>query len=278
MKYKIIGLTGYKGVLGKEIIKQFKNVKIISYKNDIRDTQQIKKWLSKYNFDAIIHLAAIVSTSEVLNDKKKAKIVNYDSTKNLINEIIDLKKKNIWFFYASTSHVYNFTAKKIKESQVCKPINYYGYTKYLAEKYLISKKDMNICIGRIFSFSSKKQKENFFIPSVIRKLKDKKSKIVEFDNVNHERDFLTIEDIVKAIKVLYNKRKKGVFNICSSKKVKLSDIITELNRYFRKKILIKSKNKNNLMLIGDNKKLKKVGWKIKNNNYLKKLNKIFFKF
>ena len=137
---------------------------------------------------------------------------------------------------------------------------------------------MNICIGRIFSFSSKKQKENFFIPSVIRKLKDKKSKIVEFDNVNHERDFLTIEDIVKAIKILYNKRKKGVFNICSSKKVKLSDIITELNRYFRKKILIKSKNKNNLMLIGDNKKLKKVGWKIKNNNYLKKLNKIFFKF
>lgn len=277
MKYKIIGLTGYRGVLGKEIIKQFKNFKIISYKNDIRDTQKIKKWLSKYNFDAIIHLAAIVPTSEVLNDKKKAKIVNYDSTKELINKIIDLNKKNIWFFYASTSHVYNYTDKKIKESQVCKPINYYGYTKYLAEKYLISKKDMNICIGRIFSFSSKSQKGNFFIPSVIKKLQDKKKNIVEFDNVNHERDFLTIEEIVKAIKILYIKRKKGIFNICSSKKVKLNDIIIELNRYFKKKILIKSKKKKNLKLIGDNKKIMKLGWKIRNNNYLEKLNKIFLK-
>ena len=276
MKYKTIGLTGYRGVLGKEIIKQFKNVKIIPYKNDIRDTQKIKNWLSKYNFDAIIHLAAIVSTSEVLNDKKKAKIVNYNSTKKLINEIINLNK-NIWFFFASTSHVYNFTNKKIKESQLCKPINYYGYTKYLAEKYLISKNDINICIGRIFSFSSKKQKKNFFIPSVIEKLKDKKTKIIEFDNINHERDFLTIEEIVKAIKILYTKKKKGVFNICSSKKVKLSDIIIELNKYFGKKILIKSKNKDNFMLIGDNKKLKKVGWKIESNNYLKKLNRIFFK-
>lgn len=276
MKYKTIGLTGYRGVLGKEIIKQFKNVKIIPYKDDIRDTQKIKNWLSKYNFDAIIHLAAIVSTSEVLNDKRKAKIVNYNSTKKLINEIINLNK-NIWFFFASTSHVYNFTDKKIKESQLCKPINYYGYTKYLAEKYLISKNDMNICIGRIFSFSSKKQKKNFFIPSVIEKLKDKKTKIIEFDNINHERDFLTIEEIVKAIKILYNKRKKGVFNICSSKKVKLSDIVIQLNRYFGKKILIKSKNKGNFMLVGDNKKLKKIGWKIKSNNYLKKLNRIFFK-
>ena len=276
MKYKTIGLTGYRGVLGKEIIKQFKNVKIIPYKNDIRDTQKIKNWLSKYNFDAIIHLAAIVSTSEVLNDKKKAKIVNYNSTKKLINEIINLNK-NIWFFFASTSHVYNFTNKKIKESQLCKPINYYGYTKYLAEKYLISKNDINICIGRIFSFSSKKQKKNFFIPSVIEKLKDKKTKIIEFDNINHERDFLTIEEIVKAIKILYTKKKKGVFNICSSKKVKLSDIVIELNKYFGKKILIKSKNKDNFMLIGDNKKLKKVGWKIESNNYLKKLNRIFFK-
>ena len=277
MKYKTIGLTGYRGILGKEIIKQFKNVKIIPYKDDIRDTQKIKYWLLKNNFDAIIHLAAIVSTSEVLNDKKKAKIVNYNSTKKLINEIINLKKKDIWFFYASTSHVYNFTDKKIKESQLCKPINYYGYTKYLSEKYLTSKKDMNICIGRIFSFSSKRQKENFFIPSVIKKLKDKESKIVEFDNVNQVRDFLTIEEIVKAIQVLYNKKKKGIFNICSSKKVKLSDIIIELNKYFRKKILIKSQNKKNLMLVGDNKKIKNAGWQIKNNNYLKRLNKIFLK-
>ena len=42
-------------------------------------------------------------------------------------------------FFASTSHVYGFSKKKIRENTKCNPQNYYGYTKYLAERYLLKK-------------------------------------------------------------------------------------------------------------------------------------------
>ena len=140
MKSKLIGLTGSKGVLGKEILKNFKNFKILKYNDDIRDKKKLYYWLSKNNFDGIIHLAAVVATSDVLRNKKKAKDVNYYSTKNLVDFLIKLKKKDTWLFFASTSHVYRFSKKKIKENTKCNPQNYYGYTKYLAERYLLKKK------------------------------------------------------------------------------------------------------------------------------------------
>ncbi len=47
-----------------------------------------------------------------------------------------MKKKNKikWFFFASTSHVYGSSKKKIKENSSINPITNYGTTKYLAEK------------------------------------------------------------------------------------------------------------------------------------------------
>ena len=78
--------------------------------------------------------------------------------------------------------------KKIRENTKCNPQNYYGYTKYLAEKYLLKKK-INVCIGRIFSYSSNSQKQSFFIPSIINKLRSPKNNIIKVENVNHYKIF-----------------------------------------------------------------------------------------
>ncbi len=273
MKSKLIGLTGSKGVLGKEILKNFKNFKILKYNDDIRDKKKLYNWLSKNNFDGIIHLAAVVATSDVLRNKKKAKDVNYYSTKNLVDFLIKLKKKDTWLFFASTSHVYGFSKKKIRENTKCNPQNYYGYTKYLAEKYLLKKK-INVCIGRIFSYSSNSQKQSFFIPSIINKLRSPKNNIIKVENVNHYRDFLTTKEIVDAIKILFKNKSNGIWNICSSKKVKLVDIIKEINKFYKKNIKIIKGNRQTT-LIGNNNKIKKLGWKISNKSYLSKIKKIF---
>ena len=273
MKSKVIGLTGSSGVLGKEISKNFKNFKILKYKGDIRNKTKLFKWLSQNNFDGIIHLAAVVATSDVSKDKKYAKDVNYYSTKNLVDFIIKLKKKDIWLFFASTSHVYGFSKKKIKENTKCNPQNYYGYTKYLAERYLLKKK-INVCIGRIFSYSSNSQKQSFFIPSIINKLRSSKNNIIKVENVDHYRDFLTTKEIVNAIKILFKNKSNGIWNICSSKKVKLIDIIKEINKFYKKNIKIIKGNRQTT-LIGNNNKIKKLGWKISNKSYLSKIKKIF---
>ena len=119
----IIGITGSYGLLGSILTKALNHHKIIRFKGDIRKSKDIAKWLKNNNFDAIIHLAAIVPINQVNKDKRKAKIVNFYGTKKLIdcmNINININKKKIWFFYASTSHVYNFSKKIISEKKKTK--------------------------------------------------------------------------------------------------------------------------------------------------------------
>jgi nucleoside-diphosphate-sugar epimerase len=269
----IIGITGSYGLLGSILTRALNHHIIIRFKGDIRKNKDIDKWLRNNNFDAIIHLAAIVSINKVNKDKRKAKIVNFYGTKKLIDCMNkNINKKKIWFFYASTSHVYNFSKKKISEKKKPDPISYYGKTKLLGENYIKKNSNkFNYCIGRIFSFTSKRQKKSYFIPNLVDKLNSSRRKI-HFTNVNHYRDFLIDKDIVNGIKKLLIYRATGIYNICSGKKLNLIKLIKYLNITKNKKIIIE-KNKNYTMLIGDNKKLKKLKWKPKKIKYLKYLHK-----
>ena len=70
----IIGITGSYGLLGSILVKTLNHHKIVRFKGDIRKSNDIAKWLINNDFDAIIHLAAIVSINQVNKDKRKAKI------------------------------------------------------------------------------------------------------------------------------------------------------------------------------------------------------------
>ena len=259
------GITGHSGVLGIELIKHYKDVNFIKFNGDIRNSSHIHKWIAKNNFEYLIHLAAVVPTTLVNQNPRNAYKTNFLGTKNLVDTII--KKRSVkWFFFASTSHVYNFSTKKISEKSKTKPISFYGKTKIKSEKYILKKlaqnKNIKYCIGRIFSFTHKNQKKSFLIPSIIKKAKSNK-KIYKFKNTNHERDFLSTEDICNAIMLLLTKKKKGIFNIGSSKKISIIFLIKSIFKKFNKTYLIENERKKNLSLVADNTKLKKVVWKQK---------------
>ena len=239
-----IGITGASGVLGKQILKIKDKIKYISYKGDIRSKNKIKKWFKKNHFDAIFHLAAIVPIKEVNNNKLRALNVNYEGTKNIVNEVI---KNNIkWFFFSSTSHVYHYSKKKISEKFELKPLSYYGYTKKKAESYiekkLKKKNNIQYCIGRIFSISNKSQKKNFLIPDLKKKIKNKK-KIILLKNLNHYRDFISTKDLAKIIIFLYKKKFKGIINLGSGEATHLKEIANILAKKYKKKIKFKDNTK-----------------------------------
>ena len=245
----VCAITGHTGVLGSNFIKNNPDIKFIKFSKDLSKKNDIKKWINKNSFNYFLHFGAIVPTLEVDKNYKYAKKVNYYSTINIINE---LKKKNkkIWFFYSSSSHVYGYSDKKLNEQSKTRPENQYGKLKLLSE-ILIKKKlkdsKVKFCIGRIFSFTHYKQDKSFFIPSVFKH----KAKIT-----NTFRDFIDVRDICSVIRILINKKKEGIFNIASGKKInliKISEII------LKKKIPHKSKPKNNIF--ADISKIKKLGWK-----------------
>jgi nucleoside-diphosphate-sugar epimerase len=267
----IVGLTGSTGVLGSELISMSKNINFRYFDGDIRNFHEVKNWINNNDLDSIIHLAAVVPIRKVNSNKKKAYDVNFLGTKNLVDSIKLKSGKKIWFFFASTSHVYGKSNKTLSETSKIKPMNYYAFTKFQSEKYLIkNKKYINYCIGRIFSYSSYLQKKDYFIPNIISKLKNK-NKILEIKGTNHYRDFLPIEDVVKAIKILNRSKSKGIFNICSSQKILLSDIIRLLN--FKNKRIKFINDNTSTSLVGSNRKLKKFSWKPSYKNYLNYIKK-----
>ena len=96
MKIKC-GITGHTGVLGKSIIKKLP-FKFIKFKGDVTKRKQLNIWFKKNKLDIVMHLAAIVPTDVVKKNIKRAYKVNYDGTKNIVDEIT--KNSQIkWFFF-----------------------------------------------------------------------------------------------------------------------------------------------------------------------------------
>ena len=262
------GITGSTGILGSKIIKDLK-YKFYPFKGNIYNKKKVDEWLNKREYDIIIHLAAIVPTVEVNKNYKLAKKINFYGTKNLVDSIIKLKKKPEWIFHASTSHVYKIKKKNKKINELTKldPSSKYGKTKMLAEKYLLKrfkKKKINYCIGRIFSFTDRRQKKTFFSSRIFYKITNTRKKIIYFKNISHYRDFLSIKDIVRAIGFLQKKRSKGVFNIGSGAKTNLKTIASFFCKKYKKKAIFEKINHYSY-LISDNSKIKKIGWKPKYN-------------
>ena len=267
------GITGSSGILGTEIIKQNTNFKHIKFKGNIVNKDDIKSWLEKNNIEVILHFAALVPTKEVNQNPIYANKVNYIGTKNLVNEVLKHNKIK-WFFFASTSHVYNYSIKNIKESYVTNPQSFYGKTKLKAEKYIQTKFKNQIpyCIGRIFSFTHKKQNINYVVPNIIQKVRSSKKNLI-LKNLCHYRDFISTNDICSAIKVLYQKRAVGIYNIASGKKILISDIAKIIFKKLNKKHLIE-KNVKKTCQIANIDKIKSLNWKPKD-DIRKILNQLF---
>ena len=93
-----IGITGSSGVLGSEFLKILNKKNTNNFQGRVEKNQDVQKWICKNNFDAIFHFAAIVSTSKVNSNKKKALLINYTGTKNIIDAVNKFSKKKVFFF------------------------------------------------------------------------------------------------------------------------------------------------------------------------------------
>lgn len=224
-----IGITGATGILGKILVAKLEKdgLEYCCFNGDIRQRNDIKTWLKENQFSAIIHFAAIVPTAEVKADPEKAREVNVDGTRNLIDGIKS-SGRNPWLFYASTSHVYKSKDTPINEEDATKPISIYGKTKHEAEKIVVKEYE-NACVGRIFSFYHDSQERPFLYPNMLYRLEHENlSGPFELYGANSVRDFLNAEDVVDAVVDLMSKRITGVYNIASGHGIKIGDFVQNL--------------------------------------------------
>lgn len=230
----MIGITGYKGVLGSIICKklQDRNENFSVFQGDIRDFNSLYDWLLFNDIDYVIHLASKVAVVDVENNLDEAYDVNVNGTITLIKSIKKLNK-SIGLFYASSSHVYASNVNLIKETDKILPQNSYGLTKHISELLLedFSKSNsfLTLCIGRIFSFYHDTQKPPFLYPTLKKRFETEDLSLpFMLYGANSTRDFLPADEVCSIILKMINKNAKGTFNIASGKPIKIIDFVKNI--------------------------------------------------
>lgn len=291
MKEKIL-VVGGTGFIGYHVLKNISSKKYLLYslsKNkplkekriqsvkylycNITNSKMLKKKLSK-NFDHIINLSGYINHSK----KKENILCHYFGTKNLI-DIFKLKKIQTYIQVGSSLEYGNLKSPQ-REKINCKPVSWYGKSKFKASKY-IQKISKAYCLPYIilrpYQVYGPKQKKNRLIPQTIDACL--KNRVFLCTPGMQKRDFIYIDDFVRLIKIILIKKniRNKIFNVGSGKPILIKNIIKKIQNLTKlgnpKFGAISMRNDEVMKLYPSIKKVQKyLNWrpKIKLDNGLKK--------
>ena len=289
MNRKVL-ITGAEGFLGSHLakmlsrkdhvfclVKKFpvkKDKKSKYLKCDVTNEKKLKKILKKIKPNIISHLAAKSHPLFSFKFPRKTVLVNTLGTLNILQNIIELKL-NPKIIIACSSAQYgtrNFEELPLKEKNLFKPDHIYGLSKYfqnlLGNQYF-KMYNLKIINAIIFNSSGPGKNNDVFNDFSKQYNEQIKKKIIKIKcgNLSNRRDFLHYEDTIQALDLLSRKGKFGEsYNISTGKLIQISQLLDYIKSKSLKNIQI-IKNKKNLrvydekFISGDNKKIKKIGWK-----------------
>jgi len=207
-------------------IKKFVDSKKAKFiKCDIRN---FKKIMQLPNVDAVIHLAAIASVVESIDNPIFVNDVNVNGTLNILE--FCRKKKIKKLVFTSSAAIYGDYEKKISEISPTIPSTVYGSTKLTGEQYCKIYSNLfgiNITSLRPFNIYGPRQNDSYagVISKFMDKLNENKSPII-FGSGKQTRDFIHVDDVAKAFysALKYKKKKYDVFNLATGKSTSINEL------------------------------------------------------
>ena len=107
------------------------------YQGDVGDKELVRQIVREHGIESCIHFAAFAYVGESVTNPAKYFENNTFQTNNLLNALIEVNVKNIVF--SSTCATYGVPEKiPIDENHPQKPINPYGWSKFMTERILES--------------------------------------------------------------------------------------------------------------------------------------------
>ena len=249
MKNKNILITGGLGFIGSHIANHLMNdnqVTIIdnlttgtikNLKDENNENLKIKiEDIRNINFDEftedvdyIFHLAAMASVPLSVENPLECNEINVDATVNLLNSAVKNDVEKIVF--SSSSAVYGENRNiPLKESEPFMPTSPYAATKASCELYLntfYESYGIKYTALRYFNVFGPNQHKNSqyaaVIPNFISSLLEGKQAEIYGDG-EQTRDFIYVEDIVKANIAACKADYNGSINVASGKKITINQL------------------------------------------------------
>lgn len=274
---KKVLLTGHSGFLGshltKELTKNYQVLGISDKKIKNPDIKQIKKDIRKIkpsdvpkDISYIFHLAALTDIQYCQKFPSTCFDVNVMGTQNILEICRKLDSK---FLFLSTSHVYGKPKTlPIREDHPTVPTSIYSTSKLAAEiicESYAKSYGIDCSILRIFSVYGPNSPPHLVTSRIISQILTKD--VLQLGNIKTKRDFIFVNDIISAIKLVMKKSKGfNIYNVGNGKSHSILELCNLLQKISDKKISIKSKKsllrKNEIDdVISNSLKLKKLGWK-----------------
>lgn len=237
---------------------------------NLLDKKEVEDLIKDIAPTYIFHLAAQSLVLPSWQNTEQTLKVNIFSTLYLLEALVKSKVKTRIVIFCSSSE-YAATTKKIKEDFPLSPSSPYALSKIATDNLaFLYYKSFNIDIVRIRPFfiigpGKIHDVVSDFCRNIIVAENTKKPSIT-VGNLESIRDFIDIDDTLRAIFLIAGKGGSGdVYNVSSGKGIKVKEILQKLIALSHTKIsIIKDRNLfrpiDEPIKIGDNSKLKTLGW------------------
>lgn len=210
------------------------NTKVSFYKEDIRNGNSLAEIFKQEKPDCCIHLAAKISVSESVTNPSETLDVNVLGTLNVLEACSKAGVRNLVFASSAAAYGEPMTFP-ITEDHVLNPLSPYGASKAAAEVLVSSYRNLNKIPNaislRFFNVYGKGQ--NMEYAGVITKFHEKLAQekpIVIFGDGEQTRDFVSVNDVVKAIILAAETREKQIllspatFNIATGTSTRINQL------------------------------------------------------
>lgn len=244
------------------------------FRGDILDGPFVRQVVRETRPDRVYHLAAVVPVAQVRGDFPGALRVNVEGTYHLL-EAVAAESPGARVLVVGSSDEYGSRSHDempLQETDVFSPVNEYGVTKVAQEllaRLYHRRRGIALLFTRTFNFTGPGQPPDFVCSSFARqiaRLRRLGGGTIEVGNLDVERDFLDIRDVVMACRTILEKGVPGrVYNVCSGVAIPLWRILDILREMAGVPVEVKRdagrvRPVDIPYLAGDNGRLRGLGW------------------
>ncbi len=244
------------------------------YEADIRDRDAVRSVVQEVRPEQIYHLAGVTAVNESWSNPRLTYEVNVFGADNLFKAAMSLPAPPR-ILNVSTCQVYAPCSRSLTEDSPLQPNSPYAASKAMAELLVVEYQRCaagGIITARAFNHTGPGQAPSFVLPSVAKQFAEIEAGLrpptLTIGNIEVQRDFTDIRDIVRAYRMLLDRGKPGeIYNVCSGSAIALADIIQMFESVTATKAGIETeaarvRSNEILQICGDPRKIREVtGWR-----------------
>lgn len=225
-------ITGSNGQLGKTLKENFnsnKDFELVFTTREILDItkeEDVNLFFKEHNFQYCINCAAYTNVEKAEEEPSQAFLVNAEAVKNLA---IACKKNNTVLIHISTDYV--FDGKKrvpYSEEDITNPINQYGKSKLLGERYIQSILNKYYIIRSSWLYS---MYQSNFLKNISKKIQENSELKITISQTGTPTSCEQLANFIQYI-IFNNKVEFGIYNFSAKGEATWYDFAFQITKHY----------------------------------------------